>query len=145
MTGHCSQSTMSVCILCFYCRLTQSSTRSAVLKASCDGNFLEAKTGCINVEAYCASVATIERMLDYLYLHDYDDAHKHANYSNDGGDESDKSPERLHTEKLIIHVHMYAIADYYQIYDLKECALSKFTKQLDEDNMMLQQVVIEVS
>ena len=45
--------------------------RSPVIKAQCKSAFLEALTGKIEVQAPTASVATVQRMLDFLYYGEY--------------------------------------------------------------------------
>ena len=157
-----------------------------MFEAACNGDYEESHSGRIEIKAPTASVNTINRMLDYLYLQEYDVG------SLDGSvvlpddtlaatsatcfsftlDESDQTTPPLdneqnedaseakiadHTEheshklrpwakRAIAHIHLYSIADYYQISDLKDAALMNLEKALQDGSPQdFEEVVIEVS
>ena len=155
-----------------------------MFEAACNGDYLESSSGRIEVEAPTASVYTINRMLDYLYLNDYEvvvsdnlghlpgtssaainglSTSSTALESNRAGSsvehisiasltgqrdaENAKQTEitgaqEEHThsltpwaQRMICHIHVYGIADYYQIADLKHTALKKIEGTMQEDDL----------
>ncbi|KAL9117305.1 MAG: hypothetical protein Q9187_006161 [Circinaria calcarea] len=92
-------------------------SRSKFFDKACDGTFKEGKTGEVNLVE--DEPEMIDRMLDYLYRLDY----------------SDLVPPTLNMSegRLIVNARMYALADKYEIWALKELAKQKSINALEED------------
>ncbi|CAK4033960.1 BTB POZ domain [Lecanosticta acicola] len=105
--------------------------RSEVLAKECDGKYKEAES--CRIEHGVFDRFAVDRMLQFMYRGDYrlyDSVRgRILGKSSTPGDQADghtesetPSPE----EPLVSHVHVYAIADYYQMPELQELALKKF-------------------
>lgn len=89
-------------------------TQSPVLAAACDGGFQEAVTNIININEFDSG--TVKRMIQFMYKRDYD---------NGGGDNEDTTTWPTTADITLHHVRVNAIADYYNIPQLKELANTK--------------------
>ncbi|TKA79406.1 hypothetical protein B0A49_03345 [Cryomyces minteri] len=87
--------------------------QSPVLAAACNGHFLEASSGVIDLEDDDAEA--VRAMVHYLYHSDY----KHEDHKGPAG-------------PLVLHAHVYAIADKYDIPALQTLAEDHF-----EDNALM--------
>ncbi|MCJ1282827.1 hypothetical protein MMC26_002153 [Xylographa opegraphella] len=92
--------------------------RSKFFEIACDGDFKESKTGQINLVDDDPDV--VDHMIDYLYRMDYDDKPNAAKaYPSDG--------------PLVTNANVYAIADKYEIWSLKNAAKWKTEEALKTD------------
>lgn len=119
--------------------------KSAVVAAECDTNMMERQTGVIDHSVFDAD--TVMRLLQFVYLKTYDVAApeeskptQNAAMTTTEGDVQDQpsgeKPERDAVErqgtaasfiaKLVAHVHVYGIGDYYAMPDLQRLALTQF-------------------
>ncbi|KAH7231672.1 uncharacterized protein BKA55DRAFT_653663 [Fusarium redolens] len=80
--------------------------QSPVITAALQGEFQEARTKVLNVEAF--DVATVRRMVNFMYTEEYE-----VGYRTEV------------TEALLCHVRVNAIADYYNVSKLTQLANSK--------------------
>lgn len=122
------------------------SPRSPVIAAAINAGFPESKTKTIRIEAPSASSGAINRMLDYVYLHRYNDGDREEPISREPIREVsfdtrgsklnavfDTQVDKLSTfvtRRMINNIHLYALAGYYQINDLSEIAFSKIYTNL---------------
>ena len=89
-----------------------------MIKAACDRSFTEATSSAFDVNVPFATVAVIEQFLAYLYTCDY---HDKSTSELDGM----KSGSRL-----LMNADVYLLAEYFQVPDLKEYAISKVKPDL---------------
>ncbi|MCJ1381875.1 hypothetical protein MMC17_004987 [Xylographa soralifera] len=93
--------------------------RSKFFEKACDGSFKEGRSGEITLAEDDAEV--VDRMIDYLYRLDYDDKPNTANANSSDG-------------PLVMNANIYAIADKYEIWSLKEVAQRKTAEALMTDS-----------
>lgn len=125
-------------------------TQSPVLAAACDGGFQEAATNIININEFDSG--TIKRMIQFMYKGDYDnggeeqgsiasvetldqeleiaqlddaDTSSPSKLDNSSGYNKDTITRPTTANITLRHVHVNAIADYYNIPQLKELANTK--------------------
>ena len=112
---------------------------SPVFETECDGPFTEAQSKTIVVGAEAATASSVAKMLEYLYSRDYDDSKWDEEemisawskkVAEDEKDTDTVPPSLLVRTRLLNNVRMFALADYYQIEDLKQVAYAKFTLAL---------------
>ncbi|KAH8663696.1 BTB/POZ protein [Tricladium varicosporioides] len=106
--------------------------QSPVLAAACDSGFQEATTNVVNIDEFDAR--TVRRMVEFMYTKEYNDRVEQV--SENTGAEYQGSSSLLAstpttTEILLCHVHMNAIADYYDIPQLKQLANTKIQPLLE--------------
>ena len=106
----------------FKAKLTiTNSSRSPVLMAACEGDWSEAASGVLRVSAPSATPRAMQKLLDYLYTHMYENGQEGQAYN-------DLTPCFILQENL----EVYKLANYYQIDDLKKLALLKFRNTSNE-------------
>ena len=89
-----------------------------MIKAACDRSFTEATSSAFDVNVPFATAAIIEQFLAYLYTCDY---HDQSTSEMDGMESS---------SRLLMNVDVYLLAEYFQVPDLKEYAISKVKPDL---------------
>ncbi|KAF4632577.1 hypothetical protein G7Y89_g5550 [Cudoniella acicularis] len=124
-------------------------TQSPVLAAASNGSFQEAATNTINIDEFDAG--TVKRMVVFMYGEDYDEDTRErgldsvfepkneevgiVNQDNEGSSLLTSTPFNLllpmTTEILLRHIKVNAIADYYDIPQLKRLANTKIQNFLE--------------
>ncbi|EWZ28852.1 uncharacterized protein FOBCDRAFT_204642 [Fusarium oxysporum Fo47] len=94
--------------------------QSPVITAALQGEFQEARTKVLNVEAF--DVATVRRMVNFMYTEEYEVGYVHEASGSATGHETERTEV---TEALLCHVRVNAIADYYNVPKLTQLANSK--------------------
>ncbi len=84
--------------------------------------------------------ATVRRMLTYLYTVDYDDKCDNTGLASAGAEPATSQFEQVKADsslidQMIADVLVYAIADKYNIPELKELSMSKFEALLDDESV----------
>ena len=146
--------------------------RSPVFKAQCDGRFAESDSKIIQIGAPSATLGAIARMLLHLYTHDYPDRSDIVRSSTtkavvllkdeaaltnppstrilpltNTADATHPAQEYFDPSSIPLrNLHVYGLADYYNIVDAKNAAKSKFTDSLEEvtESTELQEIIAQV-
>ncbi|KAF1812689.1 hypothetical protein P152DRAFT_397143 [Eremomyces bilateralis CBS 781.70] len=110
-------------------------TQSEVLAAAVDGTFKESTTNEVEVTEFDAQ--TLYKMIDFMYNKDYQEQQeieKETEPGNEAETESETEPENktILTARLLEHVKVNAIADYYFVSDLKALANAKIMEILEK-------------
>ncbi|KAE8355900.1 hypothetical protein BDV28DRAFT_145699 [Aspergillus coremiiformis] len=97
-------------------------SQSPVLAAACDGNFQEALSGTIDVTQFDTS--TVDCMIQFLYAGEYDCSRAAERTCPADGTMDEDLAQAISGSTMAVmllpHIHVAAIADYYNVSALKE-------------------------